>query len=82
MAKILPAIITQIADTGSGFAIAEDTDETIFIPSATVEKMELQEFDEIEAIVIENKKLHEKPDGTNWFAIRVRFLNEDEEDVA
>lgn len=59
---------------GPAFAMRSDTHETVFIPSKTAERLELQETDEIVAILVPNMIAPEK---TPWFAESAMRVNKD-----
>jgi hypothetical protein len=66
-------IVTNIIENGAGFAIREDNDEDCYIPAGLVKQLELEEMDEIVAIIAKNRS---QPDQTPWFVIRAQVLEE------
>jgi len=72
MATKTKCLIT-ISDEGKGaFGIRTDNDENVYFPLSIAERLELEEFDEVEAILVKN----DRPDPP-WKAIRVRRLTDD-----
>jgi len=65
-------IITK-SDQGMGaFGIRVDNDENVYFPLSLSEALELEEFEEVEAILVKNDRL-----DPPWKAIRVRRIADD-----
>ena len=61
------------SEEGSGaYGILATTDENVYFPMSVTEAMCLEEFDEVEAIMIRNDRAEPA-----WRAIRVRRIGED-----
>ena len=67
-------VTTSYADTGA-YGIRCDNDEKVYFPFGISEALELEEFEELEAILIKNDR-----DDPPWKAIRARRFDESEED--
>jgi hypothetical protein len=61
-------IITSYADTGA-YGLRADNDERVFFPFSVAEALELEEFDEVEAILVQNDRA-----DPPWKALRARRL--------
>jgi len=60
------------SNKGSGaYAVRADTDENVYIPFSIAEAIELEEFEEVEAIVVANDR-----DDPPWRAIKVRRMGD------
>jgi hypothetical protein len=67
MAEKARCFVTS-SDEGQGaFGIRADTDENVYIPFRMAEAMALEEFDEIEVVVVKN----DRPEPA-WRAIKAR----------
>ena len=67
MAAVAKCIITTSENNTGAFAVRADNDENVYIPFSIAEALELEEFEEVEAILVKNDR--ETP---RWKAIRVR----------
>lgn len=76
MASKTTCYITNSEEGRGAFAIRADTDEMVYIPQGIAERLELEEFDEVEAIVVKNQR-----DEPPWMAIRARRLNAEAEEA-
>ena len=76
--KRLTAIVLNQLDSGSSFAIADDSEDQIFIRSVIAKNAGIEVGDEIEAVVVPNA---DRKGGCPWFALRVDVLDEDDESV-
>ena len=74
MAVVAKCIITNSEEGRGAFAIRADTDENVYFPMGITEALGLEEFEEVEAILIKN----DRPDPA-WKAIRARRTGADEE---
>lgn len=68
-------IITKSDEGRGAFGIRADNDENVFFPFSVAETLELEEFEEVEAVMIKNDRLIPP-----WKAIRVRRLDERDSD--
>ena len=66
--KAVCIITTSYADTGA-YGIRTDNDEKVYFPFSVAETVELEEFDEVEAILVKNDRV-----DPPWKAIRARRL--------
>jgi len=66
--EIISAVVDTLTENGSGFATTE-TGEAIFINARIMQKMNLKEFDEIDAYVVPNYP--DKQDRIKYRATRV-----------
>lgn len=71
MADKAICLITVSQEEKGAFGIRTDNDENIYFPLSITERLELEEFDEVEAILVKN----DRPDPP-WKAIRARRLSE------
>jgi hypothetical protein len=69
-AKARCIIITSYADTGA-YGVRTDNDDRVFFPFSLAESLELEEFDEVEAILIQNDRA-----DPPWKALRARRLKD------
>ena len=67
MAVKARCIVTNSEEGRGAYAVRVDNDQTLYIPQRIAEALELEEFDEIEAILVRNER-----DEPPWMAIRVR----------
>ena len=74
MAVVAKCIITNSEEGRGAFAIRADTDENVYFPMRITEALGLEEFEEVEAILIKN----DRPDPA-WKAIRARRMEDDVE---
>ena len=72
--KRLTAIVLNQLDSGSSFAIAEGSEDQIFIRSVLAKKAGIEVGDEIEAVVVPNA---DRKGGCLWFALRVDVLEDE-----
>ena len=73
MAQKVTCFVTNSEEGRGAFAVRADNDETVYVPQKIAEALQLEEFDELLAIVVNN----ERPE-TPWMAIRVRRLTEED----
>lgn len=76
MIERVNAFISSISAKGDAYAIRSDNGEDIFIGGRIVERLDLEELDEIDCLV----QLNQKNDGsgTQWFARCVHLVEDDE----
>ena len=67
MAVKAKCIVTNSEESRGAYAIRVDNDESLYIPQRIAEALEIEEFDELEAILVRNDR-----DEPPWRAIRVR----------
>ena len=67
MALVATCIITQSNEGRGAYGIRVDNDENVYFPFGLTEAVELEEFEEVEAILVNNDRA-EPP----WRAIKVR----------
>jgi hypothetical protein len=67
MAKIAKCIITLSTEGKGAYGVTTEDDESVYIPVSVAEALELEEFEQVEAIVVKN----DRKDPV-WRAIRVR----------
>lgn len=72
MAEKAKCIITTSEEGRGAFGIRTDNDENVYFPVSVSEALELEEFEEVEAIVIRN----DRPEPA-WKAIRARRFEQD-----
>ena len=72
MAQKITCFVTNSEEGRGAFAVRADNDETVYVPQKIAEALQLEEFDELMAIVVKN----ERPE-TPWMAIRVRRVGEE-----
>lgn len=77
MAVVASCIVTRSEEGMGAFGVRADTDENVYFPFSIAESVALEEFDEVEAILVRNDR-----DEPRWKAIRVRRPVADEEDGA
>lgn len=73
MALVADCIITSSIEGKGAYAIRSDNDENVYIPVSVAEKLDLEEFETVTAIMIKNDRT-----DPPWRAIRVRRLEEEE----
>ena len=73
--EIIPAVVDTLTENGSGFATTE-TGEVIFINARIMQKMELKQFDEIDAYVVPNY-----PDKQDRIKYRATRINKEQTDL-
>ena len=73
MSQRATVFVTRADEDAPAFAIRADTDETVFIPHATAESVQLEVGDELIAVLKDN----DKPERARWFAIAVRRVDAD-----
>lgn len=74
MAQKITCFVTNSEEGRGAFAVRADNDETVYVPQKIAEALQLEEFDELLAIVVKN----ERPE-TPWMAIRVRRIGDESE---
>lgn len=74
MAIKAKCIVTNSEEGRGAYAVRMDNDETLYIPQRIAEALELEEFDDVEAILVKNER-----DEPKWMAIRVRPIGDDTE---
>lgn len=74
--KRITGIITNQLDSGSAFALADDTDEQVFIRSIIAKRVALEVGDEVEMVVVPNA--NNSNGSCPWFALRVIILQDDQ----
>lgn len=74
MAKRVDCIVTAIIPEKHGFAVREDTDESVYLPHSVIDGADLEDFDRIEAVVVRSTKSEA---AAPWVAIRARYIEED-----
>ncbi len=72
MAEKKIVIITSSEEGKGAYGITKDTDENVYFPVGISETLGLEEFEEVDAIVIKNDRV-EPP----LKAIRVKRMNDD-----
>ncbi|TKD51392.1 hypothetical protein [Sphingomonas baiyangensis] len=73
MAKKDQVFITSSEEGKGAYGILASTDENIYFPMSITEALCLEEFDEVEAIMVRNDRAEPA-----WRAIRARRLNDDD----
>lgn len=68
MSQRATVYVTRADEDSPAFAIRADNDETVFIPHATAEHVQLEVGDELVAVLKDN----DKPERARWFAIAVK----------
>jgi hypothetical protein len=71
MAAKATCLITQSEEGKGAYGVRCDTDESVYFPVSVADALGLEEFEEVEAILIAN----DRPDPV-WKAIRGRRLND------
>lgn len=71
MATIATCIVTSSEEGKGAFGVRTDTDEGVYFPVSMSEAVELEEFEQVEAVLVRNDR-----EGTPWRAIRVRRPDE------
>jgi hypothetical protein len=69
-AKAMCIIVSSYADTGA-YGVRVDNDDKVYFPFSVAEALELEEFDEVEAILIQNDRA-----DPPWKALRARRIDE------
>ncbi|MFN3423309.1 MAG: hypothetical protein ACK4UL_01680 [Novosphingobium meiothermophilum] len=75
MAAKAVCIVTRSEEGRGAYAVRMDNDENVYFPLSVTEALELEEFDEVEAILVKN----DRPDPP-WRAIRARLPLNGEDD--
>lgn len=78
MAQSSMAFVTRVLPTGPAFALRVDNDEHIYIPKGVSQRLELQEMDHIDTILIRNTV---EPERTPWFCISAIIQHDQVEEV-
>jgi hypothetical protein len=73
MAVKAKCFVTTSEEERGAYGIRIDNDEGVWFPRGVADALELEEFDEVEAILVRN----DRPEPV-WKAIRVRVIAEDE----
>lgn len=76
MAAKATCIVTSSEEGRGAYAIRTDNDENVYIPHSISDKLEIEEFDELECIVVAN----DRP-SVQWRAIKVRRAGDNGEAV-
>lgn len=71
MASLVRVIITSSEEGRGAFGVRCDTDENVYFPMGVAEAMGLEEFEEVEAVIVKNDR--ETP---QFKAIKARRLEE------
>jgi hypothetical protein len=74
MAAVADCIITNSVEGKGAYAIRVDNDENVYVPVSVAEKLDLEEFETVQAIMIRNDRT-----DPPWRAIRVRRAEGDDE---
>lgn len=72
MAAVADCIVVSSVEGKGAYAIRTDNDENVYIPVSVAEKLELEEFETIQVIFIQNDRT-----DPPWRAIRARRLEDD-----
>jgi len=72
MAEKAMCIITSSVESKGAYGIRADNDQNVYFPVSIAEGAELEEFEEVEAILLKN----DRPEPA-WKAIKVRRPHED-----
>ncbi|CAN5145219.1 hypothetical protein BH10PSE13_BH10PSE13_07180 [soil metagenome] len=75
MAVKAKCFITNSEEGRGAFGIRADNDEPVYFPHTMANSMELEELDEVDAILVKN----DRPEPP-WRAIRAKRLGDDDED--
>ncbi len=67
MAEVINCIITSSLEGKGAFGVRKDTDENCYFPVSVAEALDIEAFEEVEAIVVRN----DRPDPA-WRAIKAR----------
>lgn len=67
-------IVTNSVEGRGAYAIRADNDEKVYVPHGMTDRTELEEFDEVLAILVANPK---GTDQIPWMAIKVKRLGEE-----
>ena len=76
MATKVKCIITTSREATGAYGIRTDCDDSVYFPLGIAEALELEEFEEVEAILIKN----DRPEPP-WKAIRARRIGEGDDDA-
>ena len=71
MAQKAICFVTNAPEEKGAFAVRQDNDETVYIPRSVADKIDVQEMDTLEAVMVKNDH-----DGAPWLAIRARIVEE------
>lgn len=77
MAAKVRCIVTNSEEGRGAYAVRADNDETVYIPHGISEVLELEDFDEVLAILIRNQRV-----DPPWMAIKARRLDENGQPAA
>jgi hypothetical protein len=72
MAIRCKCLITTSNEGSGAYAVRSDNDENVYIPVSIADALQLEEFEEIEVIVVKNDR-NDPP----WKAIRGRHLEQE-----
>lgn len=75
-AEIVDCIVTNRLTQGPAFAVREDNGEAVFVGTSQATLHDLRSFDQIQAVLVRNRK---EPDRTPWFSVRARVVERAEE---
>lgn len=78
MASKVNCLVTNSEEGRGAFAVRTDNDEIIYIPHSIAERLELEEFDEVVAIIVKNPQRIDPP----WMAIRAKRLDQGDDPLA
>lgn len=70
MAVKAKAIVTRVLDHGTAFALRKDTDESVYINQKIAEAMEIEEFDDIEVVMV---RATSKTAKAPWTCVRAKY---------
>lgn len=70
--------IVNIMQDGPAFGVRRDTNESVYISANCRRNLDLELFDDIEAILVPNRV---KPEKTPWFCLSATLLEEENEDA-
>ena len=77
MAEKAACIVLSSIEGKGAFGIRVDTDSSVYFPLGVAEALELEDFDDVEAILVRNERSEPV-----WKAIRCRRLNDRNEPSA
>lgn len=68
MAVVAKRIVTKSEEGRGARAVRVDNDQNVYFPESVAEALDLDDFDEVEAILVANDRA-----DTPWLAIRARM---------
>jgi len=77
MASKVNCLITNSEEGRGAFAVRTDTDEGVYIPQSIAERLELEEFDEVTAIIVKNQQRPDPP----WMAIKAKRVGQEDDSL-